>query len=486
MSSIAAAARADESVLTLRPGRATCGACIAVSCATGKPTPFAEVIVDNRRWLRLLAYRVCRDVRSSITVRADWWWVMTDWSEFGLREGILTMSAVEPFTASPEMQPIVDMAMAEIAQSLAAPLRGISDDGAIVQGLFSGTAGRTDTAPMRDAAAAFLESLTPDDARAAQFSLDAEQRRTWTNINAYILRHGVLLASLNTAQRQLALDVVRASLSGRGFEQARDIMRLNGLLADLTSSPAHFGEWLYFISIFGAPSEDEPWGWQLDGHHLNINCFALGGDMILTPTFMGSEPCRVTTGPLAGVEVLSAERSRALDLIRSLTASQREKAILYPSILAGALPPHIEHWLDGRIRSGAFQDNAVLPYQGIKCNELNSAQQSLLMNTLGLYLGWARPDHSAVRVKQVTAHLDETWFSWFGAIGEEPFYYRIHSPVVLVEFDQQRGFVFDNNQPSRHHIHTIIRTPNGGDYGVDLLARHHERSNHHTGASTST
>ena len=37
---------------------------------------------------------------------------------------------------------------------------------------------------------------------------------------------------------------------------------------------------------------------------------------------------------------------------------------------------------------------------------------------------------------EVDAHLDETWFSWFGGTGDEdPFYYRIHSPVVLIEFD---------------------------------------------------
>ncbi len=52
--------------------------------------------------------------------------------------------------------------------------------------------------------------------------------------------------------------------------------------------------------------------------------------------------------------------------------------------------------------------------------------------------------------------------SWLGGItGDEPFYYRIHSPIVLVEFDQHGGVVFDNAEPSRHHIHTMIRTPNG-------------------------
>ena len=79
-----------------------------------------------------------------------------------------------------------------------------------------------------------------------------------------------------------------------------------------------------------------------------------------------------------------------------------------------------------------------------------------------------------MRAADVDAQLDETWFAWFGGTGDEdPFYYRIHSPVVLVEFDHHPGVVFDNREPSHHHIHTIVRTPNGGDYGADLLARHH-------------
>jgi len=102
----------------------------------------------------------------------------------------------------------------------------------------------------------------------------------------------------------------------------------------------------------------------------------------------------------------------------------------------------------------------------------------LLMTTLGVHLGWARPDHAAVRAAQVRAQLGETWFSWLGGTVGEPFYYRIHSPVVLVELDQQPGVVLDIPEPSRHHIHTIIRTPNGGDYGADLLARHHARFSH--------
>ena len=83
---------------------------------------------------------------------------------------------------------------------------------------------------------------------------------------------------------------------------------------------------------------------------------------------------------------------------------------------------------------------------------------------------------------EVEAHLDETFFLWMGGIDDvEPFYYRVQSPVVLAEFDHHPGVVFDNAEPSRHHTHAIIRVPNGGDYGADLLGQHHERFEHKHG-----
>jgi len=83
---------------------------------------------------------------------------------------------------------------------------------------------------------------------------------------------------------------------------------------------------------------------------------------------------------------------------------------------------------------------------------------------------------------EVAGHVDETWFSWYGGFDDHaPFYYRVHSPVILIEFDHHPGVVFDNEVPSRHHVHTVVRTPNGGDYGADLLAQHHEQFDHRTG-----
>jgi hypothetical protein len=150
--------------------------------------------------------------------------------------------------------------------------------------------------------------------------------------------------------------------------------------------------------------------------------------------------------------------------------------------MPGTLPKHLENWIDHRLQAGAFKDNVELPYQGIRADALSEVQRMLLRKTVGVYLGWARDDHATIRTAAVDAHLDDTWFSWLGGSGDtDPFYYRIHSPVVLIEFDHHPGAAFDNDAPSRHHVHTILRTPNGGDYGADLLARHHAEFDHSHG-----
>ena len=93
---------------------------------------------------------------------------------------------------------------------------------------------------------------------------------------------------------------MRETLSAAGYQSARDVMRLNEHALEITGKPEEYGEWLYWVSVFGTPSPDEPWGWQIDGHHLNLNCFVLGDQLVLTPTFMGSEPVLARFGKYAG------------------------------------------------------------------------------------------------------------------------------------------------------------------------------------------
>jgi Protein of unknown function (DUF3500) len=47
----------------------------------------------------------------------------------------------------------------------------------------------------------------------------------------------------------------------------------------------------------------------------------------------------------------------------------------------------------------------------------------------------------------------------------------VQNPVIMVEFDHHAGIFRANREPERFHIHTIVRTPNGNDYGAELVRR---------------
>lgn len=403
---------------------------------------------------------------------------MKDWTEFGLR-GLPPMSArTRAANLPPFLRSVLDAAVTCTAE----PLVGISTDGQVRRGLYPVRATGVTTAPILDAAQGFLATLDAAQRSKLVFDLEADERRLWFNIHPNVFRHGLMLEDLAPAQRKAALRLMEATLSARGFTQARDIMRLNALLIEVTGKREDYGEWPYFVTLFGTPSADAPWGWQIDGHHLNLNFFVLADQLVFTPSFMGSEPCRVTSGRLAGTEVFVPEARAGLALVRSLDAKQAGKAVLQASILPEDLPPELKHPVDGRMAAGAFKDNAVIPYAGVRADALSDAQRRLLLALVGTYVGWAREGHAAVKMSEVEAHLNETHFAWMGATGDDgPFYYRVQSPVVLIEFDHHPGIVFDNLEPSHHHVHTIIRTPNGGDYGADLLRQHHERFDHSSG-----
>ena len=86
----------------------------------------------------------------------------------------------------------------------------------------------------------------------------------------------------------------------------------------------------------------------------------------------------------------------------------------------------------------------------------------------------------AARIAEFERHLADTHFCWIGGFTEEsPFYYRVQSPVTFIEFDHHAGVFLTNPEPAKFHVHTIVRTPNGNDYGFDLLKQHYKNAPHH-------
>ena len=382
-------------------------------------------------------------------------------AHFGLRERPAT-PAVRPFDLPPRMQPMLDRARTALAE----PFRGIAGDAAPRPGLFAVEKTGVLLAPVLEAAQALLAALGPDQRRAACFAIDDEAWRMWSNIHPWLMRHGVCLADLSGAQREAALRLLRESMSPSGYETARDIMRLNAHALEITGKPEEYGEWYYWVCIFGTPSPEEPWGWQIDGHHLNVNCLVLGDQLVLTPNFMGSEPVLARFGKHQGTRVFAAEEEQGYALMRALSSEEQQRATIGKN-------------LPSELYAAAFNDNRRIEPAGIRYDELPAEGRERLEALLGTYTGRIRPGHAELRYGEVKRHLRDTYFAWLGPFDDaSPFYYRILSPVILIEFDHQSGIIYDNDTPSRDHIHTVVRTTNGNDYGKDLLRQHYARHDH--------
>lgn len=347
------------------------------------------------------------------------------------------------------------------------PYVGIIPSSGKQTGLFSIRATGVSTAAVREAADAFLDSLTEEQRARTQYPVDDSEWRKWDNRHFY-KRQGVGFDEMDQSQRDAAFALFSASLSAKGLKKTQDIMKLNGTLAELANNFEEYGQWLYWVTIMGEPSTDKPWGWQLDGHHLIVNYFVLGDQVVMSPVFMGSEPIEARDGKFKGTVVMQDEQNKGLALMASLDEAQQKDAILNRD------KPGNNNL------SEAYKDNITLDYAGLIGSKLDASQKQLLLNVIEEYVGNLRPEHAKVRMEEIKQHLDATYFAWIGGTTQDSvYYYRIHSPVILIEFDHQRRVApFRSSEPTRDHIHTVVRTPNGNDYGKDLLRQHYEQHPH--------
>jgi hypothetical protein len=382
-----------------------------------------------------------------------------------------------------------------------ADFKGLTTDGTVVDDLYSIHSTGVSTDAVVKAAQAFLDGLSAKERRSCTFDVDDDEWLAWSNVDGYE-RKGARMGDITTKQQNLGYALLGAALSADGVTQTRNIMKLNAFLGDYSGGGREtLTEGAYFFTFMGTPSTTKPWGFQYEGHHVAINYFVLGDQVVMTPTFMGSEP---TSATYKGekITLFKPETTAGLTLLRSLTDAQRAKVISSTVQKSG-----------DDMKAGAGQDNAKLAFEGLAGSELTAAQKEKLLDLVRVYVGYMDDGHAGVKMKEVEKHLDKTYFYWLGATKDtSAFYYRVHSPVVLIEYDAQSPLAYGTSArtgggqpsgqpsgqptggmptgqpsggmgggmggmggtPTQQHIHTIIRTPNAGDYGVDLLKLHLE------------
>jgi hypothetical protein len=299
------------------------------------------------------------------------------------------------------------------------------------------------------------------------FDVDAVEWQTWANPEFMQFDTGLRLEFQPADVRERALALVEASLSPEGHRLVTAMMQINGFLGEVVDLPSVLGEWSYNIALYGTPDLRAPWGWQLFGHHCAVNCLVVEGRMQLSPVFLGAEPDEIDTGPRAGLRDVFADRiTLGTDLMAALDDEQRARATVYARMVDPAMPPGRVHPGDERHLAGAFQDNRVIPPEGVPVADLPDAAQQAALAIAESFACLLPEGPRRARMREVEAHLHETWFTWIG--GSSPgdvFYYRLQSPVLIAELDHHCGVFLDHDTPQPFHVHTVLRTPHGNDYG---------------------
>jgi hypothetical protein len=313
------------------------------------------------------------------------------------------------------------------------------------------------TSIMTTAAKNFINSLEPWQKTAVTFKMEDEERSNW--FYTPVPRKGLALHDMKPYQRQLALAMLGAGLSQRGFIKAVTIMSLDEILLVTEPMPRRDPD-NYYISIFGDPSETGEWGYRFEGHHVSQNFTLVNGKVQGAPSFFGSNPAEVLDGPRKGLRVLANEEDLALAVVNSLTPDQRKVAIF-----DAKAPGDI---LTTNSREAALKGQP----NGLSASTMTPAQRAKLQDLLEEYCSNMPEEVAALREAQIKKAGANIWFAWAGGTEKlQPNYYRVQTADFLVEFDK--------TQSNGNHVHSVWRDFNG-DFGRDLLKEHYAAS--HTAA----
>jgi hypothetical protein len=314
---------------------------------------------------------------------------------------------------------------------------------------------RSSADAMRTSAVALIELMQGEKIEQLVKPFDVPSRVGWHFIPKKE-RKGVALREMDEAQRAASLRLLRAGLSQAGYDKASQIMLMEQVLRILEGEDRTWERdyQKYYVTIFGNPQQDDSrWGFSFEGHHLSLNFVCRGGRVLdSTPQFFAANPATLKSdvpgAPLRkGTRILADEEQLAFELVNTLSAAQREQAII-----AAEAP--------AEIRAAGEPQPPNTPPEGIAYRELNSDQLQLLERLVEVY---AEAMPAEVAAERLRAIREQTWgnvhFAWAGAT--EPgigHYYRIQGPTFLIEFVNTQP---DAEGNPANHIHCVWRDMDG-------------------------
>ena len=309
---------------------------------------------------------------------------------------------------------------------------------------------------MRGVALALLNSLDATQKAAINYSYHDGERIFW--YYPPLNRHGLALRDMSEEQRGLAYALMATGLTEDSNRQAQLIIEHEAVLGPLEEEQGHVtfrrDALLYSWTIFGDPGSDaEPWGWRVEGHHVSLH-YSVWGDRVLsvTPFFFGANPAEVRKGPKQGLRILGTSQDIALELMESLDAGQKSRAIIYDEAPADIITFN--------------SSKASLPKEeGLPATAMSGTQREMLMALASEYVTRIRSDLAEDKLNALRqGGLEKIHLAWGGPIDRtQPHYYRLHGGDFVVEYD--------NRQNGANHIHSVLRDVNN-DFAADVLRDH--------------
>jgi hypothetical protein len=310
-----------------------------------------------------------------------------------------------------------------------------------------------------DKAIAFFNSLSDAQKKKAVFPFDELNRYEWHYLPAStVLRNGVSVSELNSAQKKNLDGLMQACLSAEGFIKTKNIMSFEYLIKELEPGNSSRIPENYFVAIYGEPRNDRAWGWKFSGHHIALNFTIVDGKLAFAPFFFGVYPAEVKEGERKGMRIMKDEEELGFELVNSLSPEQNQKALFQVRAFRDIV---------------TTTDVKVVPLEpvGIAAKDLTHQQKTILNKLIVAYLLSMPREIAKKRMEKIaTEDMDSIFFGWAGGTEKgKPHYYRVQGKTFLIEFD--------NTQNNANHIHSVWRDFNG-DFGNDLLREHYQSSHH--------
>lgn len=347
--------------------------------------------------------------------------------------------------------PLLVLLVATLAPLAAKPYQPLTLAGEVVAS-FQPTEVAHSAEAMVAAAESLLASLAKEEREQLLLPLDDVERGEWTNVPTSADDGGLRLGDLKKNQLEEVCSFLATVMSKKGYLKARNVMLADDLLLrseKQANRRGGLGTANFWLVVFGKPSTTEPWGVQLDGHHIAYNLTILGEKVTMSPSFIGTQPHRFTLGE-EEIVPMGPETEAAFAFMASLNEEQKAKAI--------------QGQKRGRMEAGPGKDGLAPKQRGLLCKELTPPQRGLLLKLITLWIDDLPMSSYLTRLAEIEAQMDEVTFLWQGP--HEPgsdASFHIFGPGVIIEYAGQNlgGNPLD-------HLHSIYRDPTN-EYGVKWL-----------------